>query len=156
MEQPMTREPTFRWVCSYQGCVDYEVTAATGVYWAELRTSAPDYALATANGDDVRRDMITSIGILRRSHSTPTCTLAWTKDPSTARLFQVPLETVHAFNRWRAAEHARHVAELESQPHRYGPIAADDPVRHPPMLACAGYYVCGQGWTRVPLNGKGE
>jgi S1-C subfamily serine protease len=23
-----------------------------------------------------------------------------------------------------------------------------------PMLACAGYYVCGQGWTRVPLKGR--
>jgi hypothetical protein len=37
--------------------------------------------LATANGDDVRRDMIASIGILRRAHSTVAEGDAWNKDP---------------------------------------------------------------------------
>jgi hypothetical protein len=35
MAQPMTREPTFRWVCSYQGCVDCLRTIEIGRFrWA--------------------------------------------------------------------------------------------------------------------------
>lgn len=134
--------PRFRWTCSYQGCVSYEVTDATGTYEAELRREVSDYELAHANGDDVRQEMRSAVGILRRSHSIAVS--------MTERTSEVPAETVAAFNAWRLAEHEKLLASLRSQPHRYGTIPDDDPLAQPPEPAARGRYVNGENrWERT-------
>jgi hypothetical protein len=143
---------TFRWTCSYLGCIEFEISNPTERYLAEFRHAASDYELSICNGDDVRRDALASIGILRRKWSTDAESRAWRESPETARLYQVPSETVAAFNAWRFAEQRRRIADIESQPHRYGILADGDPIRKPPLHADSGYYVCGKGWTRVEVS----
>lgn len=127
----------FRWKCSYMGTVWYQVTDATGTYEAALRHSIGNYELSICNGDTVRRDAKAAIGLLVRD-----CNSA----------VAVPPETVAAFNAWRAAEHAAHMAKLDSQPERYGVIAPNDELRQPPMVARAAIYVCGPGWQPLALE----
>lgn len=134
-------EPRFRWTCSYMGCTWFEVSDGAGTYELELRRSAEPYELSIANGDDCRRDMVAAIGILRSSHCN-----------KTPRLFEVPAATVAAFNTWRLAEHREHMARLDAQPERYGVIAADDPLRKPPLAARQGHYVIGEGWKDSTAN----
>ena len=130
-------QPRFKWTCSYQGTTWFYVTDETGAtYELALRRDAPDYELAGANGDDCRRDILASVGLLRRSYT------------STGRHGEVTRETLDAFNAWRLAEHLAHVAQLDSQPERYGVIPADDPLRAPPLVAWRGFYVIGEGWKR--------
>lgn len=134
--------PTFRWTCSYRGSVWYEVRDATGVYEAELRRTLSDDDLAEANGDDVRSEMRTALGILRRSHSIPV--------QGAERTYEMPAATVTAFNAWRAAEHARLLADMRAQPHRYGQIADDDPLAKAPEPVARGRYVLGENrWERL-------
>lgn len=135
--QPRFREPRFRWTCSYQGTTWFEVSDETGTYELELRRAAEPYELAGANGDDCRRDMLASIGLLRTSRC-----------GDRARLFEVSRATLDAFNAWRLAEHREHMARLDAQPDRYGFIAANDPLRQPPLVAWRGFYVIGPGWQR--------
>jgi len=131
-------EPRFRWTCSYQGSIWYNCTEPTGeLYELCLRREAPDYELAGANGDDCRRDILASVGLLRRSYT------------GTGRHGEVSRATLDAFNRWRLAEHEKRLAQMEAQPHRYGVIAPDDPLRKPPLVAWRGFYVIGQGWQRL-------
>lgn len=124
--------PTFRWTCSYMGCAWYEVSDHTGTYEVQLRHHADDYELSIANGDDVRRDMKAAIGLLHRSGR------SW--EP-------IPCETVDAFNAWRLSERAKHIAEMQSQPHRYGDIDPNDTTLFPPIMPVRGaVYVVGPGW----------
>jgi hypothetical protein len=129
-------KPTFRWHCSYVGTIDYMVTDATGVYRADLRRSFDDYESNISKGEDVRQECRTAIGILRRS----SCINVGADRYS----FTVPRETVDAFNEWRAAEHAAHVAQLRAHPERYREIADDDPLIAAPVPAKRGEYVFGE------------
>ena len=138
--------PRFAFACSYQGTVWFRVTDETGTYEAEFRRSVPDYEMATANGPDVRRDMVESVGILRRSHLSDADLAAWRADRS-APCFAVPQATVDAFNAWRAAERAAHIAQMQADPDRYGIVDPADPFIFPPILpARRGWYVAGKGW----------
>jgi hypothetical protein len=129
--------PTFKWTCSYQGTIWYQVTDHTGTYEAQFRRCAEQYECEGYNGD-AARDLVAAIGIFCRSHSLPN---------SNERLFEVPQSTVDAFNAWRIAERARHVAEIKSQPHRYREVDESDPLLFPPILSARqGYYVIGEGW----------
>lgn len=127
--------PSFKWQCSFMGTVDFMVTDETGTYRASMRLSVPSgYELSIANGDDVRRDMRASLGLLVHG-----------VEPISA-------ETVAAFNTWRAAEHAAFMAKLDAQPERYGVILADDNLRKPPLVARAARYVTGHGWQPVETS----
>lgn len=141
-------QPKFRWKCSYMGTVEYEISDRTGVYRAEIRHSVGDYELSIANGETVRRDMKAAIGILHRCHFTDSEFRASCDSGTGGPFYVVPAETVAAFNAWRAAEHAEHIAKLEAEPHSYGVIAADDPIRKPPMVAVGGHYMIGTGWIK--------
>lgn len=140
-------QPSFVWTCSYQGCTWFRVHDSTGTYEAELRRSCPDYELAVANGDSVRREMVSAVGILRRSHS-----VASGGAPGRGyRCFEVPAETVAAFNAWRAAEHAAQLARLRAAPGRYGVIADSDPLAIAPAPAVQGRFNLESGlWERAP------
>src|SRR5262245_27369407 len=135
----MTMEPRFRWTCSFAGCVDFEVTGDGERYKVEMRMTEPcEYWLRQANGDDVRRDMRQSVGLLiRRGGRRPGFGIG-----------EVSPAVLDAFNRWRLADHRRHVAELDARPDKYGHIAADDPLRRDPLVAWRGRYVIGEGWQR--------
>jgi hypothetical protein len=129
-------QPTFKWRCSYQGTVWYDVCDHTGTYEAEFRHRADEYECVGYNGDP--RELVDAIGIFRRSHILSS---------NDEKLFEVPQSTVDAFNAWRIAERAKHVAEIKSQPHRYGEIDESDPFLFPPILpARQGHYVMGKGW----------
>ena len=129
-------QPKFRWTCSYMGTVWYQVTDATGTYEAELRHQLSDYESSICNGDDVRQESRSAIGILRRS-----CPVKLTSGEYS---FAVPRETVEAFNAWRAAEHAERVAKLRGDTDRYGIIADNDPILKAPIPAKHGEYVHGE------------
>lgn len=125
--------PRFAWKVSFADYVEFEVTDESGTYRVEMRQRPPSaYWLQHANGDDVRRDMHADLGLLRLSHGFP---------------FEVSRATLDAFNAWRLAEHEDHIRQMEARPDRYGVIAADDPLRQPPLVAWRGFYVSGQGWT---------
>lgn len=128
----------FEWLSSFMGVVEYRIYDSTGTYRAEIRHSYSDYERSIANGADVIRDSESAIGILRRCHGV---------GPDYS--YEIPAETLAAFNEWRAAEHARHIAALESQPERYGIIAPNDPLRNPPMVAKRGRYIAGTGWLAL-------
>lgn len=132
----MATKPTFRWRVSYMGTVWYDVTDETGSYSAALRHSASNYELSIANGDEVRRDIKTEIGILRREFPA--------RDG-----YAMPAATVAAFNDWRMERHRAFMAHLEAAPERYGVIAADDALRQDPKPARRGDYVAGAGWREL-------
>ncbi len=132
----MMTEPRFTWKCSYMGTVDYMVTDDTGTYFAELRHSVDSYELSLANGDGVRADWKSSIGILRRRNCIRRADGSYS--------FEVPPETVDAFNAWCLQRYRESMAHLESQPERYGFIPPDDPIRKPPILARGGDYRFGE------------
>lgn len=100
-------EIRFKWHCSYQGSVWFEVWDETGKYELELRRSAEDYERKFYNGDDAdwQRNVVNMIGVLRRSHNIDR---------------EVPSATLQAFNAWRKAEHDTWIAQMIAQPHRYG------------------------------------
>lgn len=123
--------PKFKWQCSFMGTVYYRVTTATESFEASIRHSVSDYELSIANGDDVRRAMLTGIGMLVH------------------RAEPLPADIVAAFNAWRAAEHLAQMAKLDAAPERYGIIAPDDELRRPPMIARAASYDRATGWTPV-------
>lgn len=130
---------SFAWKASYFGCVAYTVTDETGTYEAELRHSVSAYELSIANGDDVRREMASAVGILRRHNLT-----------DNGRWFEIPAATVKAFNAWRLAERSRILAEMKAAPDRYGEIDESDPFIFPPLIpARAGFYESGRGWQLV-------
>lgn len=125
-------QPRFSWKCSFMGEVEYEVIDATGRYLIATQHAPSDYHLSICNGETARRDTLAKVGLLVRSHN---C------DRS------IPAETVAAFNAWRAAEHVAHMAQLASQPERYGFISADDSLRQAPAVLRGAHYVIGPGWT---------
>jgi len=111
-EQAMTYQspaecPRFKWKCSYQGSVWYDVWDHTGMYEIELRRRADDYERKCYNGDDTewQRNVVSMIGVIHRAYSSD---------------IEVPALTLHAFNAWLIAEHEKHIAELKAQPERYG------------------------------------
>lgn len=130
----------FRRMIAFMGVVEYEVTDATGTYRAEIRHSYTDYELSIANGDDVRRQIKEEVGILRR-HSCAS---------RTDHSFEMPAATIEAFNAWRLAEHLAFIAHLDASPQRYGIIAADDPLRAPPMIAKRGRFERGRWLVTEP------
>ncbi|UGY23788.1 hypothetical protein HU675_0038555 [Bradyrhizobium septentrionale] len=130
--------PTFRFKCAYMGCVEYEVCDESGHYLVEIRERSPDaYALSIANGDGVRSEWKSSVGILRRASG-------WSKGENGRYSFEVAPDTVDAFNEWRMEEHLAAIAKIEAQPERYGVLTADDPIRRPPPLARGGDYRFGE------------
>lgn len=128
--------PTFRWKLSYMGTVEYEVFDEAGRYLVEIRHSVGDYELSIANGDGVRSDWKSSVGILRR--------VGCIKRPDGSWSFEVPPDVVDAFNEWRLEQHLAQMAKLDAQPERYGFIGPDDELRRRPMLARGGDYRFGE------------
>lgn len=127
----MTVKPTFRWTCSYMGCIWFAVYDETGHYEAVLRRELGDYERSIAAPSAIP-DMEAAVGLLVRNSF-----------PSRG----IPSATVDAFNAWRLAEHAKTLAALRAQPHRYGEIPDDDPIAQPPAIARAGgRYEAGAGW----------
>jgi hypothetical protein len=127
----MRNTPFFRWKCSFMGGIEYEVFDETGRYLVEIRDRSPGaYELSIANGDHVRSEWKSSVGILR-------CF-------SSANNFEARPEIVDAFNEWRMEQHLDFIRQIESQPDRYGFLAPDDPLRNPPPLARGGRYVMGE------------
>ena len=122
--------PRFKWKCSYQGSVWYEVWDHTGIYEIELRRSADDYERKFYNGDDAdwQRNVVAMIGVLRRA--------------SGGIDQEVPAQTLRAFNEWLTSEHEKHIAEMKAQPNRYGTDFSDI---MPPTLAKAAA-VYRDGW----------
>ena len=140
-------KPTFKWTCSYMSSTWFDVTDHTGTYQAELRRSQPtEYELSIANGDDVRRDILGSINLIRREHCGPTDP----KHPAPGPYFAMPPATVRAFNEWRLQEHEKHIAMLRAQPERYGTIEAA--YAAPPPKVDGGHYIIGTGWIREPVQ----
>lgn len=132
-------KPRFQWKCSFMGTVDYIVTDETGTYCATLRHSVGKYESSIANGNGVRRDMQQAIGLLVRNSHEP-----------------IPAATIDAFNEWRLADHVAAFATIDADPERYGVIAADDPLRQPPMIAKAGRYIIGQGWIAIEPGDRAD
>lgn len=129
--------PTFRWKLSYMGGVVYGVHDETGSYEVEIALRSPDsYHLSVCNGEDVRSEVKSRTGILRRHSCIRRADGSWT--------FEVRPEVVDAFNDWRMAEHFRWLAKLEAEPERYGVIGPDDPFRQLPILARGGDYRFGE------------
>lgn len=130
----------FAWKGSYMGTVWFHVSDDTGSYIAEFRKSAGEYELSIANGDDVRRDVVASIGILRRQHATPE---QW----KSGRAYEMPESTIAAFNAWQLAERAEFIAKMKAAPERYGDIDESDSFLFPPIItARRGWYETGVGW----------
>lgn len=128
--------PRFEWFCSFMGTADFRVTDHTGSYEASLRRSVDSYELSIANGDDVRSEMKSGVGIFRRSHCV--------RLPDGSYDFEVPPETVDAFNEWRMQQHLAFMHRLDTQPERYGIVTTHDPLRGPPPMARGGRYVIGE------------
>ena len=99
--------PKFKWRCSYQGSIWFDVWDETGMYELELRRSAEDYERKCYNGDDAdwQRNVVDMIGVLRRSHGSDQ---------------EVPPATLQAFNAWRKAEHDAQIAKMTAEPKLYG------------------------------------
>jgi hypothetical protein len=99
------------------GTVWYKVSDETGSYELELRRNTSDYERSISNYDDAgfAANVVGMIGVLHRSYSIDK---------------PVPDSTFRAFNAWLLSEHAKHAAEIASQPQRYG-----DYVPAMPMLA---------------------
>lgn len=133
---------TFRWKCSYRGTVWYEVIDQTGRYEVELLRDPAFEDRAHFNGTEAewQRDVIGKHNVLVRDYMATS---------------PLPDPTLHAFNAWRRAEHAVHLAQLLAEPDRYGQIADTDPVRTPPPPVSAGYYVVGEGW-KISARPDGE
>jgi hypothetical protein len=115
-------KPSFRWTCSYMGCVWFEASDDTGTYEIELRRELSAYERAQLNGGPdgaYAAEVERLIGWLQKTHG---------RGP-------VPAETVAAFNAWRMAEHHRFMRRLEADPDRYGPLDPADPLLQPPTLA---------------------
>ena len=123
----------FRWVCGYRGCTDYMITDDTGTYRAEFRHTLEEYQPGVHNYTPAEweRDVVPTLGLLRRYIPTS----------------PVPAATVAAFNEWRLAERADHVAKMKAAPEKYGEIDEHDTRLFPPILpARTGVYVVGKGW----------
>jgi hypothetical protein len=131
--------PSFRFKCSYMDCIEYEVIDTDGErYRVEIRERSPDaYALSIANGDGVRSEWKSSVGILRRASG-------YAKGTNGKYSFEVPPDVVDAFNEWRMEEHLRQMAILDAHPEKYGVIGPDDELRRRPMLARGGDYRFGE------------
>lgn len=142
-------KPQFKWTCGYRGETWFQVQDATGRYEVRLRNRPPDeYDLRIANGNDVRQEMITGVGILRCEHtgSIKARTLQEAIDTLT-----VSPELVAAFNEWRLAEHRAHIAYMESLPERYGTIGPDDKIRDAPLVARRGRLdIATHMWEVIP------
>ncbi|WP_166306406.1 hypothetical protein [Bradyrhizobium sp. 2S1] len=79
--------PTFRWKLSYMGGVEYEVHDETGSYLVEIAMRSPNsYHLSVCNGDDVRSEVKSRVGILRRCSCIRRADGSWT--------FEVRPETI--------------------------------------------------------------
>ncbi|UGY15204.1 hypothetical protein HAP48_0042885 [Bradyrhizobium septentrionale] len=129
--------PTFRWKLSYMGGVEYEVHDETGSYLVEIAMRSPNsYHLSVCNGDDVRSEVKSRVGILRRCSCIRRADGSWT--------FEVGPEVVDAFNEWRMEQHFMWLAQLEAQPERYGVIGPDDEFRRLPLMARGGDYRFGE------------
>lgn len=129
--------PSFAWTCSYMGCVTYRVHDETGIYEIEVRRDVSDYERGIYNGtpEEIERDLVGAIGLMRRSSNSS---------------LPIPPATVAAFNAWRAAEHARLIADIERRWAKYGDVLpADDPVRVPPPPVRGAHYEIGRGWVRA-------
>lgn len=124
----------FSWTCSYMGCAEYRVLGDGAPYLIEVRRSVSEYQRSIFNGteDEWEREIIASIGGVRRY-----------SDPCTA----LSPAVVEAFNHWRAAEHAERIAELRSDPERFGELDPSDPSLQPPPRAHGLVYIAGTGWS---------
>ena len=128
----------FRWTSSYMGKVDYEVLGDGNPYTATVRREASDYEKSIYNHAsplaDWERDEVASIGLLHRHDSR----------------YPISQEVVDAFNAWRQAEHDAFVKLLRGNPHKYGPLAEDDPLLVAPVPARGAHYQVGTGWIVLP------
>ena len=137
--QSPSEAPRFKWKCSYQGTVWYEVRDSSGMYGLELRRRADDYERKRYNGDDAdwQRNVVDMIGVLRREYDSQR---------------EVPAATLHAFNAWIIGEHGAHMAKLRADPQRYG---TDFSAIVPPTLArAAARYQVGTGWIITAQSGS--
>lgn len=137
MTTTATTNVTFRWKCSYQGTVWFDVYGDGPRYEIETRRSASDYERQHFSGTEAewQRDVIAGINLLRRSCE------SW---------LAIPAHVVAAFNVWRAAEHAANVRQITSQPERYGEIDPADPLFTPPPVVRGARYQVGTGWIENP------
>lgn len=129
----------FAFRCSYQGCVWFSVTDATGTYEVEFRHSLPDYERKVLNGGaqgEYAKEVEALIGWLVPRHRRE-------NGP-------VPAATVRAWNAWRVAECKAWLRKLTAEPERYGAPNPDD--SRPRYLALGSAY-----WhvTLPPTQGNG-
>ena len=90
----MRNTPTFRCKLSYLGGVEYEVIDQDERYLVEIKDHSPNaYELSICNGDDVRSEVKSRVGILRR--------VGCFKRPDGSWSFEVRPEVVEAINEWR-------------------------------------------------------
>ena len=123
--------PHFRFISSYRGEFDYQVTDATGTYRATFHVSAEPWSTAwNYTQSDYARDVAGAVGLL------------------TACCRTIPEETVTAFNAWRAAEYEDFCQHILSRPDRYEVTDRNDPflAQFAPMVARGAVYVVGFGW----------
>jgi hypothetical protein len=125
---------TFRWICSFMGCVEYEVYGDGPKYYCvEVRHEAGDYERSIFNGseEEWQRDVVAAIDVLRRKYD-----VARPIDP----------RVIDAFNAWRTTKHEVQLADILSKPEKYGDLPQNDPLRVPPRVVRGGHYEVGTGW----------
>lgn len=134
----MTSQYRFAFRCSYRLYTSWQVYGDGQSYEVETTREGPAWLVDSCrevwNGSaaDFDREVIGATNTLHKYAS-------W--EP-------ISDDVVAAFNAWRAAEHARQIAELDANPARYGVIAADDPIRLAPPVLTGARYVGGIGWVR--------
>src|SRR5215217_7139156 len=121
-------KPSFRWTCSYQGCVWFQVSDHTGVYEVQFRVRLEEYERRTLNGPDVVAAEESVIRWLKR-YGQP-----------------VPLETVQAFNAWQREEAENWRRTIATNPERFGELKPED---HEPR-----YIAKGSAHWQAPENWK--
>lgn len=121
----------FRFISSYRGNFDYQVTDSTGTYRATFHDFAEPWSTAwNYTQSDYARDVAGAVGLL------------------TACCRTIPEETVTAFNAWREAKHADFCRAILSRPDRYEVTDPNDPflAQFVPKVARGAVYVDGFGW----------
>ena len=130
----------FNWKCSYLNSVFFDVLdGPDGCYEIELRHRLSDYESSIYNGgaDAYRRDCGHLVGMLRAGQP-------------------IDLETVEAFNAWRAMEHASQVQYMRERPQRYGPESDWADSVTPQLLARGAAFYDTGGWHFVRLAEMAE
>jgi hypothetical protein len=124
MNTPNTQNYRFAFRCSYQGSTWFEVIGDGNSYQIELRHSLHGYERRGWNGNDARwlTEIVPTLHSIRRDNR-----------PDIA----IPDPVVDAFNTWRIVDHTRNLQLLLDNPHRYGVVAADDPIRRQPSTVRA-------------------